>query len=265
MSDLQILWTPPEADSPLAAEAIHVWAAGLDLPPPSMALLEQTLSPEEKGRAGRFRFEEHRRRFIAARGALRQLLGEYLHEAPGAVELEYGVNGKPRLAGSSMLHFNVAHSGELALYAFTTASEVGIDLERLAFIPEADEIAARFFSSSEASAFSQMHDEQRDEFFFQCWTRKEALLKCAGAGLGVLETSRPADLPSGSNGTAKKTGDRAEESELFTLELHPARGYVAHLAAARAPLHLSTWLWTGDRIAEEGRFSRAYSTRQSHS
>jgi len=64
------------------------------------------------------------------------------------LNFSYGNNGKPRLAapaGERFMHFNVAHSDSLAVYAVSHAHEVGIDLERVRPICEAKEIAELFF------------------------------------------------------------------------------------------------------------------------
>jgi 4'-phosphopantetheinyl transferase len=154
---------------------------------------EHVLPEDERRRAAAFAFDRDRRRFIAARARLRQLLGERLGAAPASVELVYRANGKPELAPGHWrdLRFNVAHSGELAVYAFADGAEVGIDVEALREFEDADAIAARVFSPGE-------HQAYRAFGFFYCWTRKEAYLKALGLGLGedlrALDTSR---LPRG--------------------------------------------------------------------
>jgi len=44
------------------------------------------------------------------------------------------------------LRFNVSHSEDVAVYAFATGREIGIDVEAVRVIRDADDIAARFFS-----------------------------------------------------------------------------------------------------------------------
>lgn len=55
---------------------------------------------------------------------------------------------KPRLAApveGRFLHFNLAHSGALAVYAVSGRQEVGIDIERIRLLREAEEIAVLYF------------------------------------------------------------------------------------------------------------------------
>ena len=82
-----------------------------------------TLSVDERARADRFHFDRDRRRYIVARGVLRAIIDRYLDLKPEHVTFDYGPQGKPRLSPASdqiPLHFNVAHSHELALYAITS-------------------------------------------------------------------------------------------------------------------------------------------------
>lgn len=138
------------------------------------------LSPPERERADRFFLARHRRRFVAARARLRELLGARLGVAAKAVELVYGPHGKPRLAQGE-LHFSVSHSGDVALFAFSRA-EIGVDIEPLRAIAGADAIAASFFSPREKRAYAAL---EKPLGFLYCWTRKEALAKGIGKGLSA--------------------------------------------------------------------------------
>jgi len=148
--------------------------------------LEGRLSDEEQLRASRFVFARDRDRFIVARARLRELLAERLGARPDLVELVYGARGKPALSSrfaSSGLRFNVSHSDGVAAYAFATGREVGIDVEAVREINDADSVAARFFSRSENETFLALGPEERSVGFFNCWTRKEAFIKALGDGL----------------------------------------------------------------------------------
>jgi 4'-phosphopantetheinyl transferase len=148
--------------------------------------LVRFLSADERGRAGRFAFERDRRRYIVARAWLRQLLGERLGVAPESLRFVYQPHGKPALArcrGRRDLRFNVSHCGEVAAYAFVESREVGVDLEQVRELPDADDIAKRFFSPGERAAYLCLPQRERPRGFFHCWTRKEALVKALGAGL----------------------------------------------------------------------------------
>ncbi|HTE66177.1 MAG TPA: 4-phosphopantetheinyl transferase, partial [Candidatus Binatia bacterium] len=69
----------------LASNEVHTWCVGLDLPHDVFAGLYATLSPDERNRSARFRFDRDRRRFVVAHGALRDLLGRYVGTNPGDI------------------------------------------------------------------------------------------------------------------------------------------------------------------------------------
>ena len=98
MSDT--VWLKSPFQTRLDDNQVHVWCASLKLPTNKLARLAALLSSNELARADKFRFPEHKERFIAARGILRQLLGNYLQISPNKLKFEYGDRGKPRLASS---------------------------------------------------------------------------------------------------------------------------------------------------------------------
>ena len=105
---------------------------------------------------------------------------------PESVELTYSAYGKPALArrfADSKLYFNISHSEDVAVYAFAFDREVGIDVEAVRPLADADEIAARFFSRRENEAYCALDPRDRPLGFFNCWTRKEAFIKAIGDGL----------------------------------------------------------------------------------
>ena len=89
----------PPADLSLATGDLHAWLIPIDAPPVRVSELTALLSLDEQARAARFRFERDRTRFIAARAALRRILGRYLGRAPAELAFDYSPHGKPSLAG----------------------------------------------------------------------------------------------------------------------------------------------------------------------
>ncbi|MEM6612528.1 MAG: 4'-phosphopantetheinyl transferase superfamily protein [Cyanobacteria bacterium P01_C01_bin.72] len=161
----------------------HIWRANLDLNKREITKLATLLSSEETARANRFRFMEHKRRFIAARGILRQLLGAYLAINPRSVDFSYGEKGKPALSNATEIQFNISHSQEYALLGFIPEHLIGVDLEYQRAMPDALKIAQRFFSPREFKTLQATAPEQQAKLFFQLWTAKEAYLKALGTGL----------------------------------------------------------------------------------
>jgi 4'-phosphopantetheinyl transferase len=166
--------------------AVEVVASRLDLDPGALDALAGWLRDGERQRAYRFRHARDRRRYVAARGLLRQLLAARLGTHPRAVEFSYGAHGKPCLApGTAVedLRFSVSHCGDFALFAFCRSREVGVDVEAVLPMRDADTIARHFFSRGELQAYRALEPRDRALGFFTCWTRKEAYLKALGGGL----------------------------------------------------------------------------------
>ena len=85
----------------LNAADIHVWRVPLERTEAQIRRTREILSPDEILRADRFYFQRDRDSFVAARGTLRQLLGEYLKRSPEEIDFAYGAYGKPSLRQGS--------------------------------------------------------------------------------------------------------------------------------------------------------------------
>ena len=224
----------------LASDEVHSWCASLDVPPETSARLYATLTPDERTRSARFRFEREQQRFIAARGVLRDLLGRYLQIQPGKISFVYNAFGKPDLGPefANRLKFNLSHSAGLALIAITTASNVGVDLEYIQAQSAHADIAQCFFSAAEVDYLSALPGHLYAEAFFSCWTKKEAYLKACGEGLAtplnsfsVPLTTEPAPTPV----------ELCAGWSLYTLR--PAPGYAGALAIEGTAWRLRQWQW----------------------
>ena len=165
---------------------VEVVMARLDAPAETVRLLSRVLSDDERRRMGRLAFERDQRRFAVARGTLREVLGQRLGAEPAAITFEYGPRGKPALAqpfSPSGIRFNVAHTDDIAVFAFTREREVGVDVEAVRAMPDADVVADHFFSDVEKAAYRRLSPAERLAGFYACWTRKEAFIKAQGDGL----------------------------------------------------------------------------------
>jgi 4'-phosphopantetheinyl transferase len=170
----------------LDGDEVHVWHLALGDLSSDTALFKESLSADELERASRFRFEKHRAQFVLTRGTLRSLLGSYLGVSPREISFQYSKHNKPSLTEAANLrniHFNVSHTEGMAIFGFTLAGRIGVDIESLRTDFHAEEIAERFFSASERSALREIPPPARYESFFRIWTRKEAYIKALGEGL----------------------------------------------------------------------------------
>jgi 4'-phosphopantetheinyl transferase len=178
---------------------IDVWLWSLSPPTGTLERYWRNLNPEERARAARFSAPRLQDQYVAGRGGMRDILGQYLHRAPRSVPIHCNVFGKPQLANGSAgaLHFNLSHTGGLAALAVSPTFDVGIDIEEMRSIGEP--IAERFFSAAEAEALRHISCDRSLQAFYKCWTSKEAFVKAHGAGLSLpldsFEVSVDPDRP----------------------------------------------------------------------
>lgn len=226
-----INWEHPSTKLKLLDNQVHLWLVNLNISNKQIAEeLTNILSPDEMARADRFRFEEHKNRFIAARGFLRKIISYYLQISSREITFKYSDRGKPELANNN-LKFNLSHSQDTALYALTNNNLIGIDLEYLRSNVECDKIAQRFFSPAESELINSLPPKQKTQTFFHFWTIKEAYLKATGEGLvGGLETVK-IDLNGDAEVIVKAIANNSTEANnWFFSSFIPQNDFIASVA-----------------------------------
>ncbi len=186
--------------------------------------LRSWLTSEERERAGRFATEQLSRRFIAARLAVRIVLGRVVGRHPSKLAFITNAWGKPELLNGP--NFNLTHAGGLALLAVDSQAAVGIDMEGpTEAIAEAT--LSEFLSPEEADS----RQREKAGSPTRLWVRKEALLKADGRGLSI----DPKSLTVGwqavdtQNWQAIAVGEERESFGLIDLDV----GFDAIAALAR--------------------------------
>jgi 4'-phosphopantetheinyl transferase len=150
--------------------------------------LDLLLSEDELERAGRFKFDHLRDFYFFCRGSLRRILSHYSAIPPDKIEFLYEDKGKPYLAHQSRIRFNVSHAGDLFVCAVSNSLTVGVDVEEILQMEDMASIATHFFAPAEQDHLAGIAEGERTHAFYECWTRKEAVIKATGEGV-----SRPLD------------------------------------------------------------------------
>ena len=177
---------PPRSQDDPRVEPVRVWCLRLERNAARVAAWLAALPAEEQARAARFRQPDDAARVVLGRTALRRVLGVRLGCSPAAVSLVPGPNGKPVLPPESPpWEFNLSHSGDWLLLALAWRRRVGIDGEAWRDLGYAT-LAERAFAPEERAALAAAPAAERAATFFAVWTRKEALLKARGLGLGAF-------------------------------------------------------------------------------
>ncbi|NIM96107.1 MAG: 4'-phosphopantetheinyl transferase superfamily protein [Anaerolineales bacterium] len=241
----QTFWETTVEFPQLTNLEVHVWRVHLKDQEEHLLDLFNTLSDEERERAERFAFKPDKVRFISARSSLRTLLGLYLGITPEVIEIVYGPWGKPQLLttdSDAEIEFNLSHSEEIYLLAFTLRRQVGIDIEFLRPIQNMEDLIDRFFSPNEAMQISRLPEEQQLAAFYRVWTCKEAFIKATGEGvsrpLDEIEISANPEEPTRLINMKNSLGETSRwQIEILT----PALGYSSALAVEGTDWHLRTF------------------------
>ena len=152
------------------------------------------LTEAENRKAARFVFERDRWRYWAAHSGLRHLLSRRTAIPPGQLEFGEGPFGKPYLRNVVGCAFNLSHSEDLAVVLIAAQGEIGVDVEMLRPMPDAQALAERNFSRAECVCLRAFRPSDRDHAFLTGWTRKEACLKAIGSGLSIAPHTFTAGL-----------------------------------------------------------------------
>jgi 4'-phosphopantetheinyl transferase len=211
---------------------IEVWQRPLVAEVGELTSYWSFLSRSEQRKAGRFYLPRDVTRYIIGRGWMRQILAACLDEEPAALSFTENPFGKPRLSDSSELHFNLTHSHGYAVLVVAWGFEVGVDIERLRPSPEG--VAEQFFSKAECDALDHMAPADRDESFFNCWTRKEAFVKALGDGLSFPLDDFSVSLAPGTPAAIEHIKGNAGEVALWQMAaFRPLPDFIGAVAARR--------------------------------
>ena len=220
----------PGLPTQLQKGSVHIWWADLRQFSESLDELDNLLVHAERDRAARFVKVEDQRRSLVARGCLRRLLSHYWNDCPPR-ELSFTLTeyGKPRLVGAG-IEFNVSHSGDFVVLAFSSGRAVGVDVERVRTGMDLETLARFCFSPEEVEAVLQAPD--RTSAFFQHWTAKESWMKADGRGLSLPITQYTLRPSAGGTAFYRVFDSRNQELDWTTQPMQCAPGYFAAITAA---------------------------------
>ncbi len=177
------------------------------------------------------------------------ILGYYLGIEPIKLRFCYRKYGKPALTDTCNempVYFNLSRSEGLALYAFTRAHEIGVDIECVHDAWEIETIAKQFFSAAETHVLHALPEGEKKNAFFKLWTRKEALIKAIGDGLHRPLNTFAVSLAPVQSFSLLGTGCGSEQGTQWSIEeLNPASGFVAAFAVeGRTSWQLHCFQWS---------------------
>ncbi|MQA97907.1 MAG: 4'-phosphopantetheinyl transferase superfamily protein [Streptosporangiales bacterium] len=116
------------------------------------------------------------------------------------------------------------------MVAVTSGAAVGVDVERVQTLSDLDMLTGTVLAPSERAALDGLADGERTWAFFVTWTRKEALLKATGDGLGLGPGGVVFGPPSGPPRLDRWPSDAPDPGPLRLLDLDAGPGHTASLA-----------------------------------
>lgn len=229
----------------MTGDLVEVWLIRTDQPDPVMADLEALLDDEERRRAEELALAEHRRRFVAAHGVLRVIIGHRLGLPPAQLGWRHGPHGKPELAcPRAGLWFSLSRSADLAALAICRHRSVGVDIQQVPPGLDPSAMSGRYYPPREASFVAAASGpDQRLARFTRLWARKEACLKVAGGrlvpGLRLPVRGRSPIIVTDPDGPLPG-------AYLVTDVRAPQGFYAAVAAAGTGPYRMCRRWWPGD-------------------
>jgi len=230
----------------LKGSEVHIWLVETNDNSTSAEDFKDLLSSAEQDRASRFKFETDRRRYVTAHWALRSILSIYVNSPAQGLQFESGPYGKPKLVpihAGKRFEFNLSHSHEIALIAFTHGREIGVDVEYVKKDFPIHDVAERFFTPKEVTALKALPAGLQREAFFKCWTSKEAFLKAKGTGLSGKLDEVEITLVGG-----QQVRIDAKVPGWSLAEVDAGNGYAAALVSEGAPAQVHLYQWQPEFI-----------------
>ena len=140
-----------------------------------------------KEKIASFKFAVDQQRSLMAHLIVRVYYAQYLNKPWASFELVYNQQEKPQLAHFPQEYFNISHSGNRVVVAFSD-QEIGIDIEK----NKGDRryIAHRFFTEEEIFDMKDMASEyEQIQYFYRLWSLKESYMKAIGKGISMSLSS----------------------------------------------------------------------------
>jgi 4'-phosphopantetheinyl transferase len=223
VTDVPTTWDAPPAVTRLDDGTVDVWHLPLDRAVPSA----DVLSADERARAARLRFPRDAARWTAARAWTRTILAGYVDREAAGLVLTAAPREKPTLTGPvGAPAFNVSHSGDVALLAVGRGLDVGVDVEQVTAMDDAEIllVARRVLPARDVDDLLRTAPDLRCARFHRVWVRHEARVKCRGTGLGEPE----------------EAFDDSDDGAVV-VDLDVGADHRGALAVSRAPVRLRLW------------------------
>lgn len=213
--------------------------------------LFNSLSLDEREKAASFKFEADQSVFVIARGVLRHLLAAYLKQSPSDIDFTYNTYGKPFLKQPKQdnpIYFNLSHSNNMVVYAFSLEEFIGIDIEYMKADSVELGVVQQVLSEKEQKVFYSKPLEKQPLTFFRIWVCKESLIKALGQGFSYSPLKIELDISKDLIFLSKEEQDKPFAQEWFLKEFNLTYGYMGAVALKTEQSKSLTHFWVTEDL-----------------
>lgn len=196
----------------------------------------QLLSEAELTRSSSFHQPTHATRYKTTHTMLRILLAGTSQSNPATLQFVGERHNKPRLSSDHRsIAFNLSYTEGKSMIGIADGTAIGIDIEWSHRPIVVEDMLAVCFSTNEINYITSQQDGVHSRFF-TLWTRKEAILKLTGEGIG--EHLPFFEVLDGACVAQKRIigGNPPDRVYLYSFHLHT--GYVGCYATSEPINHL---------------------------
>lgn len=163
---------------------VHIILIMFDFSLTLESALFDVLSKEERSNALQFIRHTDAIRYAYTRAILRKSLSVAVGEKASNIKFSYSLRGRPSVHSDESvpcIDFNVSHSGNYALIAWSSSRRVGVDIEEA--VVDWERLLASVCGDADIREFELTPEAKQKELFFDIWVAKEAFLKAVGEGI----------------------------------------------------------------------------------
>jgi len=169
----------------MIADTIQIWHDTIAIDDADYPHYWYLLDAAEQGHAEKMRTDALRKRYVIVHGRLRRVLADILNEPPEKIRLAKAEHGKPYLADTPELAFNLSHSADAMVIAVGKNCRLGVDIEQCKARTSLAGLVNKCFGEEEIAYWQQLPDAEKTRQFYRFWTRKEAFVKATGRGISL--------------------------------------------------------------------------------
>jgi len=180
------MWDHPLKSNEIKVGTVHIWRGRLSTGLQHLPQIACCLSTDEKKKAARFHQAKDEQRYLFSHSMLRMVLAKYLNCKSESIFYKQDFYGKPMLGFHNLkedIYFNMSHSEDLVIVALSRDQDVGVDVEFIRKVKDAQGIVKSSFVIQEQIHLFSLPSTEFINGFFLCWTLKEAFIKAIGKGL----------------------------------------------------------------------------------